>query len=79
MNVWNLLRIRRRWQSQLKIDQLPADLTQPSRPWSVTVTIDGEPVLTIAHCYVSGRELSTRDLATIRKAGEQLVAFVGEI
>ena len=77
MNVWNLLRIRQRWRTQLKIDELPADLTRPSRPWSVTVWIDGEPVLTIAHCYVSGRELSTRDIETIRKAGEQLLAFVG--
>lgn len=46
--------------------------------YSVTVSRNGEPILTIERQMVSGQsDLSKDDAAAIRDAGEHLVAFAG--
>lgn len=47
--------------------------------WSVTVTRNGEDVITISSNGLSGRELSVEDEKVIRTAADHLLAFVGKI
>ncbi len=45
--------------------------------WSVSVTRDGETIVTIESNCLSGRDLSPEDEDTIRLAAKHLLAFVG--
>ena len=45
--------------------------------YSVTVSKNGEPILTIEREMLSGAELSAEDEEAIRDAAEHLLAFVG--
>jgi len=47
--------------------------------WAVTVSANGEPIVTIETRCLAGRELSPADEATIRYAARCLLAFVGPI
>jgi hypothetical protein len=52
--------------------------TEDTRFWSVTVSRNGDDVVTIANTHLSGRaELSDEDRRVIRMAGEHLLSFVG--
>jgi hypothetical protein len=46
--------------------------------WAVTVYRDGEPVLTIGHNELSGRDISPADEDAIRTSAHHLLAFIGE-
>jgi hypothetical protein len=47
--------------------------------WSVTVTVNGEEILTIDTQSLSGKaDLSDEELDAIRFAGHHLLGFVGE-
>lgn len=51
-------------------------ITRPDH-WSVTVSRNGEEIVTIEPRCLSGRDLSPEDEATVRTAAENLLAFVG--
>ena len=44
--------------------------------WSVTVEVDGEPVLTIGHNHLSGHPEPNEE--AIRIAAHHLLAFIGD-
>lgn len=46
--------------------------------WSVTVERDGEPILTIGHNHLSGRNLSPEDEDAIDRAASSLRGFIGD-
>lgn len=46
--------------------------------WSVTVHVDGQPILTISPNELAGKaDLTEADEQAIRDAGEHLLAFIG--
>jgi len=45
--------------------------------WAVTVSRNGEEIVTIESNCLSGRELSNEDERVIRNAAEHLLSFVG--
>lgn len=47
-----------------------------TKRWSVTVEVDGEPVLTLAHNHLAGREDLDED--AVRTAAHHLLAFIGD-
>lgn len=49
----------------------------PREHWAVTVSRDGEAILTIETNCVSGRNLTEADEACIRDCARHLLAFVG--
>jgi hypothetical protein len=49
-----------------------------SEHWSVTVSRDGEEIVTIESNSLSGRELTSEDEAAIRLAAHHLLAFIGD-
>ena len=46
--------------------------------WDVSVSRDGENILTIGDNYLSGRDLGQGDEDTIRTAATHLLAFIGD-
>ena len=46
--------------------------------WSVTVSRDGEEIVTIESNFLSGREISAADEDAIRTAARNLLFFIGE-
>lgn len=46
--------------------------------WSVTVSRDGEEIVTIESNCLSGREISAADEDAIRTAARHLLSFIGE-
>lgn len=46
--------------------------------WSVTVSRNGEPVVTIELNMLAGRDLSPEDEVAVRTAAHHLLAFLGE-
>lgn len=46
--------------------------------WSVTVERDGEPILTIGHNHLSGRDLSPDDEDAVDRAASSLRGFIGD-
>lgn len=46
--------------------------------WAVTVSRNGEDVVTIESNCLSGREISAEDEETIRKAAHHLLSFIGD-
>ena len=46
--------------------------------WAVTVSPDGEEIVTIESNLLSGREITAEDEATIRMAAHHLLAFIGD-
>ncbi len=52
--------------------------SQPQQHWSVTVSRNGENILTTESNCLSGRNLSDEDEACIRNCVQHLLSFVGE-
>ena len=50
----------------------------PRPHWSVTVSRNGEEIVTIESNCVSGREISPADEETIRTAAHHLLGFIGD-
>ena len=46
--------------------------------WSVTVSRNGENIVTLEPNCLAGRELSSEDEAAIRTAASHLLAFIGD-
>lgn len=46
--------------------------------WAVTVSRDGEEIVTIESNCLSGREISAEDEETIRTAARALLGFIGD-
>lgn len=62
---------------ELAARSIPTDDT-PTQHWSVTVTRNGEALVTIESNCLSGRDLRAEDERVIRMAARHLLAFVGE-
>lgn len=60
-------------------DKLAPSLPPQPEHWSVTVTRNGEPLVTIETDCLSGKpEFSEEDEETIRDAARHLLSFIGE-
>lgn len=46
--------------------------------WAVTIERDGEQIVTIESNFLSGRDITPEDEATIRNAAHHLLAFIGD-
>ena len=57
---------------------MPNDHPETTTHWSVTVSRNGEDIVTISSNSLSGRELDAEDEKAIRTAARHLLAFVGE-
>lgn len=53
-------------------------MSGPTKHWAVSVSRNGENVVTIESACLSGRELSEEDERVIVMAAEHLLSFVGE-
>jgi hypothetical protein len=58
-------------------DDLRARLPALPRHWAVTVSADGEPLVTIEKNCLSGRDLTPDDEDVIEWAAHHLLAFIG--
>lgn len=50
---------------------------KPVQSWAVTVTINGDEVLTISNSHLSGIENIADYADAVRNCGEHLLAFIG--
>jgi len=61
----------------IQADPVRARLTALPRHWAVTVSADGEPLVTIETNCLSGRDLTPDDEDVIQWAAHHLLAFIG--
>ena len=53
-------------------------MSAPERYWSVTVTLNGEELVTIEPNWLSGRDIGPAEEEAIRSAAYHLLGFIGD-
>lgn len=55
-----------------------SDTTEETQHWGVTVSRNGDEIVTIESNCLSGREISAEDEIVIRRAANHPLAFIGD-
>jgi len=54
------------------------DESKTTDRWSVTVSVDGEEIVTIGRTWLSGKEIGPAEEEAIRTAARHLLSFIGD-